>query len=312
MIMGRLVDSVKRVGRFLFDKETRFNYLCILGAYNGLSDEAFLKKKFKIAMGYEPDLENPLTYSEKLQWLKLHDRKNIYTQMVDKHEVKALVRDMIGEEYVVPEYGCWDHFDDIDFDALPDKFVLKCTHDSGGIYICKDKSRMDKAAVKEFMEKRLGRNSYIFEREWPYKNVKPRILAEKYIEEIASDDLKDYKFFCFDGNVPYLFVASERMGDSETKFDFFDREYNHLDLINGHPNAAVIPEKPRNFDLMLELSEKMSKGIPQVRIDFYDTGEHVYFGEFTFSHWGGTKPFEPEKWDRIFGDCIKLPTKTHE
>lgn len=298
---------IKKICRFLSDKEIRFNYLCILGMYNRLSDENFLKKKFKTFMGYELDLDNPVTFSEKLQWLKLYDRKEIYTSMVDKHLVKQIVSDLIGSEYVIPEYGCWDKFSDIDFDKLPNQFVLKCNHDSGGIYICKDKSQINKKELNRFFTKRLSRNSYIFSREWPYKNVQPKILAEKYIEEIGSTDLKDYKFFCFNGKVPYLFVASGRNDKEETRFDFYDSQFNWLDLQNGHPNSKIPPSKPGNFELMLHLAEKMSTGIPQVRIDFYDTGERVYFGEFTFSHWGGTKKFVPDEWDKVFGSCISLP-----
>lgn len=297
---------IKKIKRFFYDREIRFNYLCMLGLYNKLNDEEFLKKKFKMEMGCELNLQNPQTFSEKLQWLKIHDRKEIYTKMVDKHEVKSIVSSLIGHEYVIPEYGVWDSFDEIDFESLPNQFVLKCTHDSGGVIICRDKTKFDFAKSKKFFDKRLKRNAYVFSREWPYKNVKPRIIAEKYIEELGTEDLKDYKFFCFNGKVPYMFVASNRLGLGETKFDFFDEGFNHLDLINGHPNSAEPILKPKNFDKMIQLASEMSKGIAQVRIDFYDTGQNVFFGEFTFSHWGGTKPFIPQKWDQIFGDCIDL------
>ena len=259
-------------------------------------------------MGCNLDLENPKTFNEKLQWLKIHDRKPIYTTMVDKYEVKRYVADLIGEEYIIPTLSVWEHFDDIDFDKLPEQFVLKCTHDSGGLVICRDKNKFDKKAAKKKIEKCLKRNYYYQGREWPYKNVKPRILAEKYMEDNTTQELRDYKFFCFNGEVKALYIASERQKSNiETKFDFFDTDFNHLDIKNGHPNALVTPRKPVNFNKMKELSSKLSIGIPHLRVDFYEVDNKIYFGELTFSHMSGLMPFEPEEWDRVFGDWILLP-----
>ena len=205
----------------------------------------------------------------------------------------------------------WDHFDEIDFDKLPDRFVLKCTHDSGGLVIVRDKSRMDKAAARRKIERCLKRNFFLYGREWPYVNVRPRILAEQYFEDDSGTGLRDYKFFCFDGVVRALFIATERgVEGTETKFDFFDADFNHLPFTNGHPNADVMPAKPAGFEEMKRLASELSKGIPQVRIDFYDINGKVYFGEFTFSHWSGFKPFVPEEWDYTFGSWITLPEKT--
>ena len=275
-----------------------------------LPDVPFLKLKYRVAMKKKLNLKKPVTYNEKLQWLKLHDRKPIYTDMVDKFEAKRYVAERIGEEYIIKTLGVWDHFDEIDFDKLPERFVLKCTHDSGGLVIVKDKNNLDKAAAKEKIEKCLKRNFYYAGREWPYKNVKPRVLAEEYMEDSKTAELRDYKFFAFNGKVKALFIASERQKENEeTKFDFFDAEYNHLPVRNGHPNAEIPPEKPKNFEKMKAFAEKLSEGIPHLRVDFYEVDGKIYFGELTFSHWSGMVPFEPEEWDKTFGDWIELPNK---
>ena len=275
-----------------------------------LPDVPFLKLKYKVAMKKRLNLKNPTTYNEKLQWIKLHDRKPIYTDMVDKYEAKKYVAERIGEEYIIKTLGVWDRFDEIDFDKLPERFVLKCTHDSGGLVIVKNKDILDKAAAKEKIEKCLKRNFYYAGREWPYKNVKPRILAEEYMEDSKTAELRDYKFFAFNGKVKALFVASERYKENEeTKFDFFDADYNHLPVRNGHPNAEVPPEKPENFEKMKALAGKLSEGIPHLRVDFYEVDGKIYFGELTFSHWSGMVPFEPAEWDKTFGDWIELPNK---
>lgn len=278
-----------------------------------LSDEAYLKFGYRAKFGKKLNLNDPKTFNEKLQWLKLYDRKPEYTTMVDKYAVKDYVADKIGEEYIIPTLGVWDKFDDIDFDKLSEQFVLKCTHDSGGLAICRDKSSFDQKAAKKKIEKSLKYNYYKNGgREWPYKNVPPRIIAEQYMEDEKTHELRDYKFFCFDGEVKALFIASERYSNEETKFDFFDADFNHLPFTNGHPNAKVLPEKPENFEEMKELAAKLSKGIPQARIDFYEVNGKTYFGEITFFHWSGLKPFDPEEWDYKFGEWIKLPNKTGE
>ena len=279
------------------------------GFFNWMDDEKYLKIAYKIRMGKELNLQQPKTYSEKLQWLKLYDRKQIYTDLVDKYQVKKIVANIIGENYIIPTLGVWDRAEDIDFDVLPDQFVLKCTHDSGGLVICKDKKKLDKAAAVKKLNACLKHNFYYAQREWPYKNVKPRIIAEKYMEDNETHELRDYKFFAFDGRVKALFIASDRGSKEETKFDFFDENFNHLPFTNGHPNADIIPKKPQQFELMKELASKLSKKIPQVRVDFYEVNGKVYFGEITFFHWSGMTPFEPEEWDYKFGEWIELPEK---
>ncbi len=287
-----------------------FMFLSNRGFFNKMSDETYLKLRYNCIMGRKLNLDNPVTYNEKLQWLKLYDRKPEYTKMVDKYEAKKYVADMIGEEYIIPTLGVWDTVDDIDFDALPKQFVLKCTHDSGGLVICKDKAELDIEETKNTLNHFLHRNFYSIHREWPYKNVKPRIIAEKYMEDESGYELKDYKFFCFNGKVNAMFIATDRNAETETCFDFFDCNFNHMPVINGHPNTKKEIKKPLGFEKMIELAEKLSSGIPQVRIDFYDINGNIYFGEITFFHWSGLKKFEPEKYDKIFGDWITLPNKT--
>ena len=205
----------------------------------------------------------------------------------------------------------WDNFDDIDFDKLPDQFVLKCTHDSGGLVICRDKNKLDKDEAKKKIEKSLERNYYLSGREWPYKNVKRRIIAEKYMVDESGYELKDYKFFCFNGKVKSLFIARDRSKQGEeTKFDFFDENFNHLPFTNGHPNSEQSYFKPGKFDEMKQLAEILSKEIPHVRVDFYNINGQIYFGELTFYHWSGMVPFVPEEWDYTFGNWIDLPKKT--
>ena len=274
----------------------------------GMSDSAYLKLTYWANMNKKLNLTVPKTFNEKLQWLKLYDRNPIYTTMVDKYEVKKYVSDLIGNEYIIPTLGVWNKFDDIDFDGLPNQFVLKCTHDSGGLVICKDKGSFDKLAAKKKIEKFLKRNYYLVHREWPYKNVKHRIIAEQYMEDVKTAELRDYKFFCFDGVARILLVATDRQKvGEEVKFDFFDMEFNHLDFRQGHPNAAVCPEKPSQLELMKTLAEKLSKGMPHLRVDFYEVDGKVYFGELTFFHFSGNVPFEPNEWDYKLGQWIELP-----
>ena len=281
-------------------------YLKRKGFFCFLSDESYLRFFYRIKLGKKLNLEDPQTYNEKLQWLKLNDRKDIYTTLVDKYAVKEYVSDLIGEEYIIPTIGVWDKFEDINFDELPDQFVLKCTHDSGGFVMCKDKRTFDVKAAKNKISKCLKTDYYKISKEWPYKNVKPRIIAEEYMEDENDKELRDYKFFCFDGEVKALFIATERQEAEETKFDFFDMKYNHLPFTNGHPNAKELPKKPNGFNEMVRLSKILSVGIPHVRVDFYEVNEKIYFGELTFYHWSGMTPFEPEEWDYTFGSWINL------
>lgn len=274
------------------------------------TDEMYLKVRFRLLMGKWPNLKNPKTFSEKLQWLKLHDRRPEYTKMVDKLAVKDYVAGIIGSDYVIPTLGVWDRPEDIEWDKLPKQFVLKTTHGGGslGVVVCKDKESLNRDSAIKKLKTSMNTDGYRIQLEWPYKNVPKRVIAEKYIEpQSGTNDLPDYKFFCFDGKVKALFVATERQNpNEEVKFDFFDADYNHLPFLQGHDNAKVTPSKPENFELMKDLAAKLSKGIAQVRIDLYDQGDKVFFGEITMFHFSGFVHFKPEEWDYKFGEYIHI------
>ena len=274
--------------------------------------EYYLKLVYWFSFGKRLDLETPKTFNEKLQWLKLYYHRPDFVEMVDKEAVKKQVASKIGEEYVIPTIGSWERIEDIEWDTLPNQFVLKTTHDSGnnGVVICRDKTNFNKVKGFKKLKKSLNRNTYLLGREWPYKMVQKKVIAEKYLEDSKSTDLKDYKFFCFDGKVKMMFVASERTKVGEdVKFDYFDENYCHLDLKQVHNNSIVCPEKPQNFELMIDLAQRLSAGIPHVRVDFYEVDGRVFFGEFTFFHHGGMVPFVPEKYDYILGSYLNLPEK---
>lgn len=275
-----------------------------------IPDKMFLRLLFLLTMGKRLNLDNPRTYSEKLQWLKLYNRDPAYTRMVDKHEAKRYVGKMIGEEYIIPTIGIYDTVDEIPWDDLPNQFVLKCTHDSGGVVICRDRATLNIRKAKKKLAKGLKTSYYFQNREWPYLNVKPRIICEEYKVDESGYELKDYKWFCFDGEAKALFIATDRDAPGkETKFDFYDADFNHLPFTNGHPNSNIPLQKPAGFEKMKELAERLSKGIPHVRVDLYDINGRIYFGEMTFFHWSGIIPFEPKEWDVTFGSWIKLPEK---
>lgn len=267
-----------------------------------LPDSLYLRWKYRLLMGQCLNLRNPQGYNEKLQWLKLNDRNPLYHTLADKLAVKDYIVSRLGSEAVIPTLGVWNDAREIDFDSLPEQFVLKCTHDSGSTVVCRDRVSFDFRGAMESLDRSLGSNYYKKDREWAYKGIKPRIIAEPLI----ADDPADYKFFCFDGTPEVMFLATERgRSDSETKFDFFDMDFNHLPFTNGHPNAAVLPEKPRKWEEMKAVAAKLSEGIPHVRIDLYEVGGRIYFGEFTFYHWAGFMPFDPPEWDKKFGEWIK-------
>lgn len=425
----------------------------ILGHYfKWLPDKIYIKLMFRFKMGYKLDLRNPKTFSEKLQWLKLYNRKPEYTMMVDKYAVKDYVASIIGEKYIIPTLGVWDKPEDIEWDRLPNQFVLKTTHGGGssGVVICKNKDAFNKDKAIRRLNKSMKQDIYRELKEWPYKNVKRRIIAEKFISDennelndykifnfdgeprmievdydrfkghlrnlyttdweridavlkypsdherefskpevleelkelcrkvsvgiphVRSDffivdnriyfgeltffhgsgyektipekfnktigdwlvlpgggnfvilnkgniflllkfypfpahkDLPDYKFFCFDGVVKALFIGTERQ-TGNVKFDYYDADFYHLDLIQEHPMSNKKQYKPGNFDEMKQIASKLSKGIPHVRIDLYNVNGKIFFGEMTFYHHGGIVPFHPESWDYTFGSWLTLP-----
>lgn len=300
---------IKIIKNFFTNPLLRFGYLTKIGFYNKMSDEKYIKKEFKLRMGYNLDLQNPQTFNEKLQWLKLNDRNPTYTKMVDKYEVKKYVASIIGEKYIIPTLGVYNDFDDIDFNKLPNLFVIKCTHDSGGLVICKDKSKLKITKVKRKINEFLERKYFYIHREWPYKNVKPRIIIEKYMCTKKQKELIDYKFFCFNGNPKIILVCSERFSSNNMCETWFDDKWNFLDIIESSHRVDKTIKKPINFSKMMEFSKKLSKDIPFVRVDFYEINGKMYFGELTFFPASGFEKFEPEEWDYKLGEMLKLPDK---
>lgn len=273
-----------------------------------LPDKWYLFFRFKNRVGYWPHLNHPRTFNEKLQWLKLNDRHAEYTHMVDKIDAKKYVASIIGDKYIIPTLGVWNSVDEIEWDKLPNQFVIKVSSDSGGIVVCKDKQKLDIEKAKEKLTNGWGKNYYVHNKEYPYRDLTPRIIAEEYKEDESGYELRDYKIFCFNGEPKILFVASDRQKAGEdTKFDFFDLNWNHLPFTNGHPNSKEHIAKPKNFEEMLEIAKKLSVGIPQVRIDLYNCNGQIYFGEITFFHWSGMTAFDPVEWDFKLGKMIKLP-----
>lgn len=273
-----------------------------------LPTKPWLSWQFKKKFGRKINWENPTTFNEKLQWLKVYNRNPIHTEMVDKYAVKKLVSDLIGEKYIIPTLGVWDRFEDIDFDVLPDQFVLKCTHDSGGLVIVRDKSKMDKAAAKKKFKIALNRNPYDVTREWPYKNVRPRIIAEQYMQDGETSCLPVYKILNFGGE-PKIIQAIQNDKTPEESIDYFDTNWNKLDLRQNYPNSATPLERPAALEEMLSLAERLSGGMPLVRTDFYTVNGKVYFSEFTFFSDSGFAKFNPPEWDDKLGGWITLPEK---
>lgn len=300
--MNKVMKYLKNPGMFLVILDNK--------GIVRINDKRYLNILFKTVFGRRINWENPKTYNEKIQWLKMNDHREEYVIIADKIAAKEYVAERIGKEYIIPTLGVYDNFDDIDFSKLPNQFVIKCNHDSGGLSICLDKKNFNIEEAKKKIEKSLKTDYFYVSREWPYKQIKPRILVEKYLEDKVDGELRDYKFFCFDGKAKLMFVAADRQDkNKETTFDFFDLDYNHIDVRNGHPNAEKPPHKPKNFKKMIELAEKLAKGFTHVRVDFYEVNGKIYFGELTLYHWGGLTPFEPEEWDEKMGEMLKLPEK---
>ena len=274
-------------------------------------DKLYLRLKFRLVMGQKLDLKNPKTFNEKLQWLKLYNRRPEYTMMVDKYAVKQYVADKIGDEYIIPTLGVWDSVESIDWDSLPNQFVLKTTHGGGGcgVVICKDKSTFDIETAKQKLQKSLDSDIYLNFREWPYKDVPKRIIAEQYMADESGIELKDYKFFCFNGRVQCFKVDFDRF--ISHKANYYDREGSLLPFGEKvfPPDFDRVFDKPKNFDSMISLAERLSEDVPFVRVDFYNSNGNIYFGEITFFPAAGMGKFEPEDWDEKLGEWINLKDK---
>lgn len=279
-------------------------------------DKLYLTLLFRCKMGYWIDWKNPKTFSEKLQWLKLYNRKPEYTTMVDKFAVKEYVAKIIGEEYIIPTLGVWDTPEDINWDELPNQFVLKTTHDSGTVIVCKDKNEIDFKIVKKRLKKSLKKNYFYHGREWPYKNVKRRIIAEQYMKDRDSEDLIDYKFYCFNGEPIYCQVIRDRR--SKETIDFYDADWNHMPFVGLNPiaenslvsivkNGITQVVKPYKLEDMFSICSKVASQIPFVRVDLYSIQSKVYMGEITFYPANGMGVFTPQEWNYKFGEFISLP-----
>lgn len=313
MLKDRL-HRVKRTFIKLYKK-----YFTIEGGYDSiLPDRPFLEQLYEMRVGRKPDFRHPKTFTEKCNWLKLHDRKAEYTMMVDKYAVREYIKKTIGEEYLVPLLGVWDNSNDIDFKSLPHQFVLKCNHNSN-VFVCTDKEGFvveDKAgekysnwdSVKNEIDISMKQNYYKKCREWPYKNIKRRIICEKYMQNTNGDELVDYKLFCFNGTPKLFMVNSNRFQEGGVKVDIYDMEWNHLNMQDGHyPFQGDVFEKPKAFNEIVNLSKKLSKGLPFIRVDFNIWNDKLYFSELTFYHSAGFETFQPDEWDIVLGNWLVLP-----
>lgn len=300
--------KIKNMINLIFNRRYRFLFLSGLGVYNKYSDEKYIRLAYKCRIGKELDLKNPHTFNEKLQWIKLFDHNDLYTMMADKYEAKKIVAEKIGNRYVIPTIGIWDRFDDIDFSVMPNQFVLKCTHDSGGLVICKDKATFNIEEAKRKIESSLSKNYYLHSREWPYKNIKPRIIAEQYMEDGDHSVLPVYKFFNFN-NGPIILQAIHGDKTENECIDYFNQDWQRLDIHQNFRISDVVPEMPKSFEEMKSLAKRLSEGFPFLRTDFYEVNGRVFFSEFTFFSDGGFEPFHPEYWDRELGNRIDLSVK---
>lgn len=274
-----------------------------------MSDKYYIRVLWKQIMGYPLDLKHPKTFNEKLQWMKLYDRNPEYTSLVDKLKVKGWVKDRIGEAHVIPTLAVYNSVDDINLDVLPNKFVLKCNHDSGGVIICSDKSSFDLKEAQAYLRKRMEHNFYWDYREWPYKDVERKVFAEAFIvdpNQVSKgfQGLRDFKFFCFGGIPRLMYIANDRSETPTT--DFFDMNFEPQPLYMQDPKSPVQPSCPPHFEEMKRLASVLSDGFRQVRVDFYDTPEGVYFGEMTFFHSAGLSEVHPREWNLRMGEWIDL------
>ena len=303
-------NLTKKLKRLVTDQEFRFHILQNMGVYNLVPDKLYLKRFFRAHMHQKLDWNHLQTFNQKLQWLKLYDRRPEYRRMADKLEAKDYVAERIGREHIIPTIAVWDRIDQIDFDALPDQFVLKCTHDSGGVVICNDKAHFDVLSAKKKLEKSLKRKYFHYGREWPYKGLKPRIMAEQYMCDGAydKDNLTDYKIFCFDGEPQFVMTVRDRSkGKGQSLHRWYNMDWELQDLDLDYRNEIKEPEpRPQQLDQMLQFARELSAGLKHLRVDLYVINGHIYFGELTFYHMSGCERFEPASWDHRLGGYIQL------
>jgi hypothetical protein len=309
MNFKKYIELLKTPKEFLKQVDYVFKVKRIRFMAHILPDKMYLRRKYRWALHRRLHLNNPKLFNEKLQWLKIHDRKPLYHQMVDKYDAKQFIASRVGDEYNIPVIGVYDSFEAIDFNSLPDAFVLKGTFDSGSYYICKDKSQFDIEKARKQLLINWNDNYYIWSREWPYKGLKHRIIAEPLLVDKEYPYLRDFKFYCFNGEPKIFYITSDKGGNLPTKQDFFDIEGKHLEIQDKHyPNNPVkCPDLPKNLDKMVEMCRVLAKDTYHLRVDFYEINGHIYCGEFTFFEAGGFCEFIPEKYNKILGDWIQLP-----
>ncbi len=305
MQFGKYIKAIKK---YTFSKDYRFLINSGYGKYDDMPDAEYLSRKFMAVFNQHLRIDSPQTFNEKLQWLKLYDRKPEYTVMVDKYKARDYIAEKIGERYLIPLIGVWDDPDEIDFDALPNRFVLKCNHNSGlGMCICKDKSVLNIKNVKKGLKRGLKQDYYLTGREWPYKNVPRKIIAEQFMKSDESG-LTDYKVHCFNGEPKLILVCKDRFSKTGLTEDFFSERWEHLDIRRPtHPNASNKTAEPEELSEMLTLARKLSENIPFLRVDFYIIEHNVYFSELTFYPASGFEKFVPEEWDAVLGSWLTLP-----
>lgn len=310
---------MKSIIEYLKNPFRLINPLGARGYLNWMSDEMYLKLVFRGSLNKKLNLKNPKSFNEKLQWLKLHDRKSEYSNYVDKYEVRKYIAKTIGKEYLIPLIGIYDSVEEIDWKLLPNKFILKCTHGSSTNIICTDKDKLNIEDSKIKLNNWMKRNWYWFGREWPYKNVKPRIICEKYMvddyclksKENEMPSLTDYKFYCFDGNPRYCQVIKDR--NTKETIDFYDKDWNYMNFtglhrpMNPYPHTKKVYPKLEKYQCMLDIATKLSEGYPFIRVDLYLIKGRIYFGELTFYPLSGFGVFDPPEWNIKIGNLIKLP-----
>lgn len=293
-------------------KQDLFGKLAIAGFLTWIPDKLYLRIRYRQLTGKTLNLDNPKTYNEKLQWLKVYGANPAYTALADKYLVRDFVRKTIGEEYLIPSLGVWDTFDEIDFGRLPKQFVLKTNHDSGGIVICKDKDSFDIDQARQKLDKHLKRNFYWYGREPQYKKIRPRIIAEQYMADDSDCELKDYKFFCFNGAPKFLYISAGLDDHTTAQISFFDLDGNRMPFKRKDyaPLQSEMPIPP-HFAEMKAVAAQLAVSVdaPCLRVDLYEIHGRIYFSELTFFPCGGFLPFEPEEWDQILGEWITLPEK---
>lgn len=308
-------NFAKKLQEMIKNPRVTMIHLLNRGLLNWLSDERYLQIRYYIVTGKNLNLEHPKTFTEKLQWLKLNDRNPSYVYMVDKCAAKEYVANLIGNQYIIPTLGVWNCFEDIDFDKLPQQFVLKCNHDSGGVIVCRDKNKFNKQKAAKFLNKRLKINYFYAGRQQSYKNIKPKLIVEQYLEaDTDAEDssvkgLVDYKFYCFNGEPHFLYISKGLEDHRTARISYATLEWEKADFHrHDYMEFEQLPPQPACFEKMIELSRILARGHYFLRVDFYEVNEKVYFGELTFYPGNGMTLFEPEEYEEQFGDLIKIPT----